>query len=517
MDRLAKLILMLIAFTSACGSRVVPPPQLMASPRPPPSFEVDVTLAQPQAGRWVVSYALKTPTDAVRFRREYPHRKSRWRIGARSSVELRSADDGHAEIVRRTDGKPISAFHIEIDTYAKKPEKAYQLFVPFTDGGVLLYTGYFDVELLACGSGAGCEPRDMVERGPVETRFTLLPRPSEHVIVAGETHRAPAHWRSVDRGTYVYFGATAPVSSPHMTAVVDRGFPPWLLKRIEEALPRLFALYTLRTGHPLTFRPNVYLSYGPPAESRGALSIGGGTLPPGILQQDVTLGLDRRGEGDAEVLWRTLFSVAHEAAHLWNGEQFFHEVPGGGWLHEGSADAFAYRALVELGFIDKKMYRKHLSDAASLCAFGLAGAPLKNARPGSNDYTCGFLIAALSEAAARRRDPRGDIFSFWGMLLSKASGRRYDDILYLQTLESVGGAELATMVRRIVNEPLEPAGQVIAAALRASGATLRTGEPAPSDEYRRIIDRTLLEAPSRAALPAQPEYLTVDAWPPLDK
>jgi len=375
-----------IAFISACAGSVVPPPTKGPASS---SFEVDVTVAQPQAGRWVVSYALKAPVEAVRFSREYPNRKSHWHIGSRSA-EVRSIGDGGAEMVRRADGKPISAFEIEIETYAKKPEKAYQLFVPFTDGGVLLYTGYFDVEPLGCRGGGGCQPRDMVELGPVETRFTLLPRPSEHVIVAGGMHRAPARWRSAHRGTYVYFGATAPMGSRHMTGVVDRGFPPWLLERIKDLLPRLFALYTDRTGHPLSFRPDVYLSYGPPPESRGAMSIGGGTLPPGILQQDLTLGLDRRGEGDAEVLWRTLFSIAHEAAHMWNAEQFSHEVTGGGWLHEGSADAFAYRALVELGLIDEKMYRERLSDAASLCAFGLAGVPLKNTRPGRSDYTCGF-------------------------------------------------------------------------------------------------------------------------------
>ena len=493
----AKVLLLSIAFISACAGRVVAPPSKRPAPAkgpPPSSFEVDVTVAQPQAGRWVVSYALKAPVEAVRFSRAYPNRKRRWHIGSRSLAELRSADDGDAEIVRRTDGKPISAFEIEIETYAQKPEKAYQLFVPFTDGGVLLYTGYFDVEPLGCRDGGGCQPRDMVELGPVETRFTLLPRPSEHVIVAGEMHRAPARWRSAHRGTYVYFGATAPISSPHMTGVVDRGFPPWLLERIQETLPRLFALYTDRTGHPLSFRPDVYLSYGPRPESRGAISIGGGTLPPGILQQDVTLGLDRRGKGDAEVLSRTLFSVAHEAAHMWNGEQFSHEVTGGGWLHEGSADAFAYRALIELGLIDKKTYRERLSDAASLCAFGLAGARLKNTRPGRNDYTCGFLIAALSEAAARRRDPRGDIFSFWGMIFSSASGRRYDDVLYLRTLESVGGAELATVVGRIVNEPLEQAGEIIATALRAGGAELGAGAPAPSDEYSRFSARRALAA-----------------------
>jgi hypothetical protein len=167
----------------------------------------------------------------------------------------------------------------------------------------------------------------------------------------------------------VYFGATAPVRTARVTAVVDRAFPPWLLRPIEELIPQLFALYTERTGQRLGFRPTVYLSYGPPPQGNGQVSIGGGTLP-GILQQDITLSVDRRRVDDAEVREPALFAVAHEVAHLWNGEQFTHEVRGGGWMHEGSADAFAHRALCELGERPAATYLAQVSEAASLCAPG---------------------------------------------------------------------------------------------------------------------------------------------------
>jgi hypothetical protein len=194
------------------------------------------------------------------------------------------------------------------------------------------------------------------------------------------------------------------------------------------------------------------------------------------------------------VLLKSLFSVAHEAAHMWNGEQFSHEVAGGGWLHEGSADAFAYRALLELGIIDRALYRERLSEAASLCAFGLGGDALKVSRPGRNDYTCGFVIAALSEAVARGRSPRGDIFSFWRAIFSGAHGGTYDDSLYLRTLESAGGEQAAATVRQLVNEPLPAAGQIVEGALRAAGARLRADEPGSSDEYRRLAVRRALAA-----------------------
>jgi hypothetical protein len=448
-----------------------------ARPAPGPPV-VDVTIGQPSAAGWQVGFVLPETVERVRFVRPYENRVERWRL-VEAGLELRR--EGEVDVIRRTDGKKVSGFTLAIAPYVRRPEKNYQLFLPFSDGGMLLYTGYFDVALPG--------------HRAVRSRFLLVPRPSETVIVAGEIHRAPARWETEGGETYVYFGSTAPVRTREVVAVVDRAFPPWLLRPIEGLIPRLFALYTERTGQRLGFQPMVYLSYGPPPQARGQVSVGGAVLPRGILQQDITLSLDRRSAVSAEVRELALFKVAHEVAHLWNGEQFTHEVPGGGWMHEGAADAFASRALCELGAVPAADYLERLSEAASLCGLALGGEPLKLARPGRNDYTCGLLIAALTEAAARRAEPGGDVFAFWKRLFAAAKGARYDDALYLRTLRALsGGEEVATTVSRLVNDPLPARAAFIEAALKAGGAHLREGEGQTSQEYRRLAARRALSA-----------------------
>jgi hypothetical protein len=427
----------------------------MPAPVAAPANTAVITISESVAtGAWSIAYQLPTAVSALRFARIYEQR-AKWKL-VEASFRMRATPEG--EVIERTDGQPFRAFTMDVPTYYKKPEKNYQLFIPYSDGGLLVYTGHFDVLPMAA---------------PVwPLRFRLHPRPGQHLVLAGQVHTGPADWAAEGEGTYAYFGTTAPITTPELTAVVDRGFPSWLRTPVETLLPRVFALYTERTGQPLRRRPVVFLSYGPPPERRGVRSIGGGTLP-GVLQQDVTLGLDYRQEGDPRTLEITLLSVAHEAAHLWNGGAFTHQVPGGDWMHEGGADAFAYRALIELGLIGQERYLAQLAEARKACAKGLKGRPLReSSRPGHtrNYYTCGFVIAALSEAATRAQDREADIFSFWRMLFSGATQGLYDDELYFRRLRALpNGAPVADIVQRLVREPLDDVDALLASAFEQAG------------------------------------------------
>jgi hypothetical protein len=98
---------------------------------------VQVTVAQPSASAWQIGFLLPEAVEVVRFVRPYKHRVERWRV-AEAGLELRR--DGEHDLIRRTDGKKLGAFTLTIAPYAQKPGKDYQLFIPYSDGGMLLYT-----------------------------------------------------------------------------------------------------------------------------------------------------------------------------------------------------------------------------------------------------------------------------------------------------------------------------------------------------------------------------------------
>lgn len=446
---------MALLFLGACTARrdaTRPPAPARAS-----AITVRVQRDANAADTWSLTYELPTPSRAVRFTRPgHGYRQSHWRVlePAGASIERQGDED----VLSAPAGSSLRTLRLEVSTYSEKPEKDYQVFIPYSDGSVLFYTG-----VLGLSSGG--------EEAPPPLHVFLTPRSGERVVVAGQNSAHKVRWEGSPQGTYAYFGS-GPAVQEGVTAVVDPGMPRPLREHIEHLLPRLFALYTARTGSPLTFEPALFVSFGP-SLNPGSIDMSGGTLP-GLVQLDIRLGADRLAEADPEVTHHVSELVAHEAAHLWNGELAVHEVAGGDWMHEGGAEAFSLRALADLGTLPVEYVRKRLSDAVSECLFKLEGAPLReSSRPGkyTNYYRCGLLISAMAEASARQARPDADIFSLWGRLLRDVGPRgHYDEARLYAAFASEGvSPRTLAVIRRLVDGPNSDAESQVLAELRLLG------------------------------------------------
>lgn len=453
------LVLLLLSSCAARREGARPPVPAEAA-----GLTVRVQRIMGEANTWSVSYEFPSPVHTVRFTRPgHGYRQSHWRVlePAGLAIERRGEED----VLSAPESSSFRTLRLEVATYADKPEKDYQVFIPYSDGAVLFYTGVL-----------GLAPGEAGEAPPL--RVLLTPRPGERVVVAGQSSEREVRWEGAAPGTYAYFGTSTAVQEG-VTAVVDPGMPRALREHIEHLLPKLFALYTARTGSPLTFSPALFLSFGL-APKPGSISVSGGTLP-GLVQLDIRLGGGRLAEGDQEVTTWVSELVAHEAAHLWNGELASHDVTGGDWMHEGGAEAFALRALVELGAVPAEHVRKRLSDAVSECLFNLEGAPLReSSRPGkyTNYYRCGLLISALAEASARQSSPGSDIFALWGRLLRDVGPRGSYDEARLYAAFAAEGVSSRTLafIRQLVEGPNEDAVPRVLEELRLLGFEPRERE-----------------------------------------
>ncbi|WNG41226.1 hypothetical protein F0U61_51695 [Archangium violaceum] len=447
-------IWMALLFLGACSARR----DATRHPAPAQASAITVRVQRAASGAdtWSLTYELPTPSHSVRFTRPgHGSRQSHWRVlePAGASIERQGEED----VLSAPDGSSFRSLRLEVSTYVEKPEKDYQVFIPYSDGAVLLYTG-----VLGLTFG---------EAEPPPLHVFLTPRPGERVVVAGQSSEHEVRWEGSPQGTYAYFGAGSAVQEG-VTAVVDPGMPRPLREHIERLLPRLFALYTARTGSPLTFEPALFISFGP-SPNPGSINMSGGTLP-GLVQLDIRLGANRLADADPEVLPRVSELVAHEAAHLWNGELAVHEVPGGDWMHEGGAEAFSLRALAELGTVPVEYVRARLSDAVSECLLKLEGAPLRaSSRPGkyTNYYRCGLIISAMAEASARQARPGTDIFALWGRLLREVGPRGHYDEARLYAAFSSEGVSQRTLavIRQLVDGPNVDAEAQVLAELRLLG------------------------------------------------
>jgi hypothetical protein len=148
--------------------------------------------------------------------------------------------------------------------------------------------------------------------------------------------------------------------------------------------------------------------------------------------------------------------LAHEAFHLWNAS-LFHSVnrPGGSWLHEGSADAFAFLSLHELGVISHSRYAQLLTESLNKCLIGLNGTDLPSSNGsirGRNHYNCGAVMEAVLHHELKNRG--SDLWQLWARLFERASrkGGFYDhEDFFAVATEVAGSSSLISELSRLAS------------------------------------------------------------------
>jgi hypothetical protein len=360
---------------------------------------VQVEVAEsPGEDAWSAIYRLPGPAAGVEMVRSRggPFRGEHWSAAA-TGAQARWHRSGETE--RLCFDRPSSSFALSFRTDPRPRVKDYSLHVPYSDGGVLLYTGHLEVRPLSRCGEAEVEP----VRGRVAHRWRFVAAPGRLVRVLEESGAGDLVWEptalDAGQGTYVYFGPLAGVETPRLTLVIDPGLPGWLGREVETLLPRLFDHFAAETAIELAFRPLLLLSFGG-AEGSGRSSHGG-TLE-GLIQ----VSLEGRGwlEESPAARRQWFRHLAHEAFHLWAGETLRpdHESE---WLSEASAELFALEASRHFGVENDRQVEEILVDMANQCLLELEGAALLSAPERGawrSFYTCGPVILHVAGAAVER-------------------------------------------------------------------------------------------------------------------
>lgn len=377
---------------------------------------------------WRVVYELERPVDRLHFLRAkiQPNVRANWRPS--ENVRLTATETG--DVIEPVDGNSFQRFEITFPYDDRFLLKDYALHRGFTDGSATLYSGHFHV-----GPTLDARP---------PTDVIAYPRPGGRVIAGGQVATEPAI--ATDRpglGGYYYFGNIEPIRYRRFVGIVDPGLPNWVVESLERELPKLFEYYEDRIGHPLTLSPIVQANYAP--KTGQGMSWNGGTLP-----ENIHLSMEGEGwelpEPDPDLFAGFFGFIAHEAAHLWNGEMFRNEDTGeDGWLHEGNADAFKFRALVELGVVEVDALLRLHAQSLNECIRSLGSDALKlSASQGlyRRYYTCGASIELLTERLQRRAG--GDLFDFWRNLLEASKpARTYRRASYFDQLGELPESDAA--------------------------------------------------------------------------
>ena len=194
----------------------------------------------------------------------------------------------------------------------------------------------------------------------------------------------------------------------------------------------------------------------------------------------------------AEALVQSFYLLAHESAHLWNGQLVTSAGGRGSWMHEGSADAMANEMLLAFGMIDRDEWRRRRENAINQCAAQVAEVSVHMAAQRGafrTFYDCGFVLALWTEAAVRHQSPDEDLFSFWRELVSaaQANGRRYDEGLYFGVMREAGVPDSVTAAMQTFLS--ETSIQPVVHGLRTAGMDVRTGQGLPPTAFQQTLAR----------------------------
>jgi hypothetical protein len=193
---------------------------------------------------------------------------------------------------------------------------------------------------------------------------------------------------------------------------------------------------------------------------------GGGAPPPNATTD---------APEDLALLRRFYKFLAHEAAHLWNGQLFQSVGKHESWMHEGGADAFAWRAMRRAGLLDDAELEDRQAEDLNDCLAGLGADSLKAAEQRGDFrpvYACGSALAWLTEAATRRVDSSADLHTFWAALFAASKGRSYDEALYLRLLRERADASTVAFLDDFLSKPMPDRAARTLAAFRSAGVAL---------------------------------------------
>lgn len=431
-------LLALGVLAAACGT-VGPDRKVPSEPsRPPSSFGETVRaeppaveIHQPSEGEpWRAVYRLEEPVRELRFFRDDNFRRAgewNWRI--RTPGYEFSRRGRHETLTLANGATAVKTLEIEFEKNTEQLPRDYELFEPFTDGSAAIYTGHFLVR-----------DRD----GQLITDFLLVPERGGRVLIEGRFRTGPVGWSDPEgHGTFAYFGDIRPIETDDMIAIVDPGMPEWVRVQGQRMLPAFFDLFSRELGADPGARPTVLFSF--EDADMDNVRQNGGALPALVYMSIVGR---RWREAEAQMSLSLFETLAHEAAHLWNGRMVAPESDSAAWLAEGGADALAWRALLQIGLMSPAEYEQRHRQALSDCTGRLDGRPVESVVARGDfkaAYSCGAVIFLWAEYAIAGGHRPSVVFGIWSDIINRAEdgGNTYGWSSFSKVLRSRGVTEAA--------------------------------------------------------------------------
>ena len=322
-----------------------------------------------------------------------PWRPQSWTVET-PGVKLKRI--GHYDAFVGARGEVPKRVRVRIKPFSLDMRADYESAMEFTDGSVALFVAQFETFPMDSQLAVRAFPSDLNNQLVPHADLKYVFRDAAGPVLL-DGRRVPVA-ETTHSDSYAFFGATRPLETPHMAAMLDPQLPEWIRDSLSSAVPTLLSRYTQELGALPDFKPTLLVSW---AGATPRLVSRGGSVLRGMIV------MTYEGEGvlteTAEQRNQGLWFIAHEAAHFWIGQTAGYEFARDAWITEGGADLLAIRAVAEI----EPAYdpRLALNAAIADCARLTKRRGVESARDRNEHrayYACGAVFGLVAEAGSGR-------------------------------------------------------------------------------------------------------------------
>lgn len=330
----------------------------------------------------------------------------------------------------------------------------YDPFIDFSDGGLAIYLGAFELLPVATTEAVIALGEDIDKWSGEQLPLPIHVKSSDTLIINGEyINNGEVDLTILGGAPYIYTGPGQISRGTSYIGVVDSGLPNWILEGFDDDLAQLFDFYESAFGVPLPELSTLLFAFGG-SDSPG-LSNTGGVLPNGQIILDVSGELMMTAEPRITGYLKWFF--AHEAAHLFqnNSEIKGYANQADSWIDEGGANAMVDVAFTRMDGVDDNVRQRRMGQAYNACIQAIQGANMADLirRNDQSHYDCGQVLWWIADASTSQ----ADIFGIWNEMLANAelSGlETYNQKLFFETLEKLGAKkEIITDMQAVLDGP----------------------------------------------------------------
>ncbi len=400
--------------------------------------QMEVIVTQLEGKRWQVRFDSASPVPKLYFianTLDEPSARTNYWEPVDPAFEIVRASG--ADYIQRKDGVDFDEVEFTVATRFTRSIGSQPSFIPFSDGGVLIHDPSFIV---------WPEPPETIIGKEVELSFSFYHLDGVERL-SGEGQR------------FSYIGKHKLETLAGHQVLYDTGMSPHLRGMFDKLLPKVIAYFAARLNaehDDLVFS----LSQHDERLDGHAGSKGG------VIQNQVFFhfyGEGWRNPEEQDRQWVSMF-IAHEMAHVFQDLQKFSALSLGrqqSWLIEGSADAMALLATMDLGYWQESDRSAYLEQAFAECVSAIKQGQLSAEITADNyraGYDCGLLMHLAIDRALRRESGGAiDLFAIWKEFMEKRpEGVLHDAELYLQLVRGYVPATadfLEKMIKGRIDHP----------------------------------------------------------------